>query len=195
MRVPGGGRLRKGQEVTAADVDLIARLDRRIHAVRIEPNEVHEDEAARRLAAMMMGPGPAVRNPVQSRVNIIATGKGLLRVDAEAVYEVNRHAPVGVFTVLDRLPVVPGKIVAGAKIATIAVNGQVLDDVQAYLERRPQRMLELKPYLPHIVGVVVTEGLVENVRELFELAGSKKDGLVRAARSSGSTTLPTSLKQ
>ena len=118
VRVPGGGRLRKGQEVTAADVDLIARLDRRIHAVRIEPGEVHEDEAAKRLAAMMMGralppaTGPEPRQHHRHR-------KGLLRVDADAVYEVNRHAPVGVFTVLTGCRCA-GKIVAGAKIATIA---------------------------------------------------------------------------
>jgi hypothetical protein len=170
VRVPGGGRIRKGQVIAREDLEAIARLDRPIHAVRLDPGEVHEDDAGVRLAAMAMGPGLAARNPVQSRVNIIATTKGLLRVDAEAVLAINRQAPAGLFTVLDRLPVVPGKIVAGAKIATVAIDGTILDQIAALVADRGRPVLEVKPYLPHCVGVVVTEGLTDKVRDRFEAA-------------------------
>ncbi len=170
VRVPGGGRLRKGQVLAASDLDALARLDAPIHLVRLDDGDIHEDEAGRRLAGLIAGPGLAIREPVQSRVNVIAAHKGLLRVDAGAVQAINGLPPVGVFTVLDRLPVVPGKIVAGAKIATVAMPGQVLDDIAAILDDRAQPVLEVKPYLPHRAGVVVTEGLAEGLRDQFEAA-------------------------
>ncbi len=170
VRVPGGGRLRKGQVIVAADIETLARLDAPIHLVRLDDGDVHEDEAGRRLASLIAGPGLTVREPVQSRVNVIAAHKGLLRVDADAVQAINQRPPVGVFTVLDRLPVVPGKIVAGAKIATVAMPGCILDDIANLLDRRGQPVLEVKPYLPHRVGVVVTEGLAEALRDRFETA-------------------------
>jgi len=168
VRLPGGGRLRKGQAIVESDLEALGALDRPIHAVRLEHGDVHEDEAGRRLAKMIMGPGLAARYPVHSRVNVIATCKGLLRVDADAVHVINRNAPVGVFTVLDRLPVTPGKIVAGAKIATVAVEQRVLKATASLIERNDRPVLEVKPYRPHTVGVVVTEGLAETVRERFE---------------------------
>ncbi len=168
VRVPGGGRLRKGQVIAGDDLDTLARLDGPVHLVRLDDGDVHEDEAGRRLAGLIAGPGLTVRAPVQSRVNVIAAHKGLLRVDAEAVQAINRRPPVGIFTVLDRLPVVPGKIVAGAKIATVAMPEQILDDIKALIDDRDQPVLEVKPYLPYRVGVVVTEGLAENLRTRFE---------------------------
>jgi hypothetical protein len=168
VRLPGGGRLRKGQRLSETDLPLLEKLDAPLHAVRLEPGDIHEDEAGTRLAALIAGPGLTARSPVQSRVNVIASQKGLLRVDADAVHAINRHAPVGVFTVLDRLPVVPGKIVAGAKIATVAVPQSVLDEVAAEIAARPGPVLEVKPYLPQRVGVVVTEGLADALRDRFE---------------------------
>lgn len=168
VRLPGGGRFRKGHQLTANDAPLLARLDHEIHAVRLDPGDVPEDEAGMRLADLIAGPGIAIRAPVQSRVNLAAAVKGLLRVDAEAIHAINRNPPAGVFTMLDRLPVVPGKIVAGAKIATVAVDRQVLDDIAAIVAARPGPVLEVRPYLPQRVGVVVTEGLAEGVRNRFE---------------------------
>ncbi len=174
VRVPGGGRLRKGQAITAADLDPLSRLDAAIHLVRLDEGDVHEDEAGRQLAGLIAGPGLTVRDPVQSRVNVAAAHKGLLRVDAGAVQAINRLPPAGIFTVLDRLPVVPGKIVAGAKIATVAMPERILREVESLVAKRGQPVLEVKPYLPHRVGVVVTEGLADSLRARFEAAVRSK---------------------
>lgn len=176
VRVPGGGRLRKGEVIDATTLDLIARLDHPVHAIRLEPGEIHEDTAARRLATLAMGHGLHAREPVQSRVNIISTVKGLLRVDPEAVELVNRHEPLGLFTVLDRLPVVPGKIVAGAKIGTVAMQEPILCAAEKLIAERQRPILDVKPYLPHLVGVVVTEGLAEKLRNRFEQSVRQKMG-------------------
>ncbi len=168
VRLPGGGRLRKGQVIAPDDLERIAGLDRPIHAVRLEPGDVHEDDAGRRLARMISGPHVMQRDPVQSRVNVVATAKGLLRVDAEGIGQINELAPIGVFTMLDRVPVVPGRVVAGAKIATVAIEQATLDAAEALLRSRPRPALEVKPFLPRRAGVVVTEELADATRSRFE---------------------------
>jgi len=174
VRTPDGGRLRKGQVIGADDLAALAQADGPIHLVHLDAGEIHEDEAGRRLAALIAGPGLDVREPVQSRVNVVAARKGLLRVDAGAVHAINRHPPAGIFTVLDRLPVVPGKIVAGAKIATVAMAESTLGEIEAFLAGRSRPVLQVKPYLPHRVGVVVTEGLAPKLRDRFEASVRSK---------------------
>lgn len=176
VRLPGGGRLRKGHVLGAEDLDALADVDTPIHLVRLDEDERHEDEAGQRLATLVAGPGLIVRDPVQSRVNVVAARKGLLRVDAGAVHAINRHPPASIFTVLDRLPVVPGKIVAGAKIATVAIGAGILAEMEALVAGRSRPVLEVKPYLPHQVGVVVTEGLAEGLRDRFERSVRAKMG-------------------
>lgn len=175
----GRRRFRKGQVLTEADrLALAACLEAGmpIHAVRLEPGDVLEDPAAQRLAAALIGEGDGIapRKPVQSRVNMEATRKGLLRVDAEAVIALNRRDGIGVFTAVDRLPVLPGKVVAGAKIAPVAIPGAVLDEAESWLANRPGPALEVKPFTPHRAGVIVTEGLDPRVRDRFEEAVRRK---------------------
>lgn len=170
VRHDGKRRFHKGHQIAPEDLPLIAELDRAIHAVRLDPDDVHEDDAGRRLAALVAGDGLFARKPVQSRVNIVAERKGLTRIDPEAIFVLNTMGGIGIFTVPDRLPVLPGKIIAGAKVATVAVPESILQEAAEYVASRPHPVLSVKPFLPHTVGVVVTEGLAEKLRDRFERA-------------------------
>ena len=103
-------------------------------------------DAAIALAEAIAGQGIERRNPVQSRVNLIADRKGLLRVDRDAVIALNRLTGISVFTLLDGLAVVPGKNIAGAKISPVAVQHAVLDEALAIAARAP--VVEVKPFTP-----------------------------------------------
>ena len=115
----------------ADDVPLLADLDRPVHAVVLESGDVHEDDAGARLASAVAGPGLAIRGPSFSRYNLIANTKGLLRVDAGALLRLNRLPGVAIFTLEDRIPVVPGKIVTGVKVTPVAVAEATLLEAEA----------------------------------------------------------------
>ena len=168
VRHDGKRRFRKGHRIAPEDLPVIAGLDRAIHAVRFDADDIHEDEAARRIAALIARDGLFARDPVQSRVNIVAERKGLTRVDPEAIFVLNTMGGIGIFTVPDRLPVLPGKIIAGAKVATVAVPESVLREAAEYVASRSQPVLSVRPFLPHTAGVVITEGLAEKLRARFE---------------------------
>lgn len=164
MRVDGV-RFRKGQRLTAADADGLADAEIDLHLVRLEPDDVHEDAAAVALAGMVAGDGSRARRPVQSRVNIEAIRKGMVRIDRAALDAINGIPELSVFTVLDHLPVVPGKVIAGAKIAGVAVDQSVLDHARASLSGP---VVRVAPFLPLRVGVIVTQALANAARERFE---------------------------
>ncbi len=166
VKIDGKRVLNKGQRLTEADLGILERLTEPIHAVRLEANDLHEDEAAIRIAAAICGEGLTRRDPVQSRVNIRANRKGLLRVDPERVRAMNSYFGVAVFTLIDRIPVLPGKIVAGAKITPVSLPESTIAAVEAIAASDP--VVEVKPYLPRKVGVITTEGLRGPLQKRFQ---------------------------
>src|SRR5258708_29792263 len=96
-----GPDLRKGTVLGAEHLSLL-RGHPEVHAVELEPGDIHEDEAGRRLAEAIAKLGPLkVEGPAQSQYRLIATRRGLLRVNAELGGQNNGIAGVGVFTLFD----------------------------------------------------------------------------------------------
>ncbi|MBF8291128.1 MAG: Molybdopterin molybdenumtransferase, partial [Chloroflexi bacterium] len=80
-----GERWTKGRVLTVADLVRVERavpqVERRPITVLIpERGDVHEDAAARRLAAAVAGPGVAAGEPAQSRIDLRATVAGVVRI-------------------------------------------------------------------------------------------------------------------
>ena len=164
----GKARFRKGQILTTEDMPVLTTSTEPVHAVQITPDEVHENDAAIRLATLIRGEGIMQRQPVQSRVNLVSTRKGLVRVNIDALLALNLHPEIGIFTVMDYLPVVAGKIVAGAKISPIAISATKLESIEQDLQALDEPIIRVAQFQPIRAGVVVTEGLSEKIRDRFE---------------------------
>jgi hypothetical protein len=170
----GGRRIRKGHRLSRDDVPLLAELDRPVHAVILESGDVHEDDAGARLASAVAGPGLAIRGPSFSRYNLVANTKGLLRVDAHALLRLNRLPGVAIFTLEDRIPVVPGKIVTGVKVTPVAVADETLLEAEAIAGE--DTVVQVVPFQPLRVGVISTEGPDWRVRDRFQASVEQKIG-------------------
>ena len=72
VKANGRRLFHKGHRLAADDLSALAQVERPLHAVRLGPDDVHEDEAGRRLAAAVAGKNLEVRGPVQSRYNLVA---------------------------------------------------------------------------------------------------------------------------
>jgi hypothetical protein len=166
----------KGHRLTAGDLPALAGIARPLHAVRLAADEVHEDEAGRRLAAAVAGGNLQIRGPAQSRYNLVAAAKGLLRVDAAAVTALNLLDGVAVFTLPDRLAVVPGKIAAGVKIAPVAVPEATLRAAEELTRALPAPPVRVAAFRPLTVGVLSTEGISDTLRRRFRETVARKVG-------------------
>jgi molybdopterin biosynthesis enzyme len=120
------------------------------------------------------GPGLAIRGPSFSRYNLVANRKGLLRVDADALLRLNRLPGVAIFTLEDRIPVVPGKIVTGVKVTPVAVTEATLSEAEAIAAESP--VVQIAAFQPLRVGVISTEGPDWRVRDKFQTSVAQKIG-------------------
>ena len=127
------GRLRKGKLLGAADVAALAEAGHEaVIVARLDPGDVGEDAAALRLARALVPEAQAVglriAEPFTGRVNVFATGPGVLRLDAGRIDAVNAVDPMITVATLPRMAqVVDGAMVATIKIISYGVDGAALE--------------------------------------------------------------------
>ncbi|HEY3085956.1 MAG TPA: hypothetical protein VGK28_10895 [Candidatus Dormibacteraeota bacterium] len=169
-----GPDLRKGSVLEEKHLQRV-RQSGEVHVVELEPGDLHEDEAAGRLAAALGGPGLEPRPPVQSQARLVARHRGLVRVRGEVVDAINSLGSISVFTLMDGQAVGEDEEVAGCKITPVAVPGSLIERAeQLCRERGP--VVELLAFRPLKTFVVATERLKPKARELFRQAVTAKLG-------------------
>jgi hypothetical protein len=169
-----GPDLRKGTVLTA---DHLARVRQAgdVHVVELEPGDLHEDDAAQRLAAALSSQGLTFKPPVQSQTRLTATHRGLVRVNADLVDAINALGYISVFTLMDGQAVAEGEEVAGCKVTPVAVPGNLVAAAeQMCREKGP--VVELLSFQPLRTFVVATERLKPKARDLFRAAVTAKLG-------------------
>lgn len=131
-----GWTLKKGHRLTADDCALLARGKvATVMAAKLEKNDVHEDDAARRVAVSIVGVGAAPTTAFTGRCNITAESDGVVRINAAVINQLNAlHESVTIATLPDYERVAKGQIVATVKIIPFAVEGAVMELVTHALE-------------------------------------------------------------
>ena len=113
-----------------------------------EAGELHEDDAAIRLAAAVAGPGLTVRGPAQSRVDLLAEAPGVLNVRVAELERLNRIDPLEVFTAFDGQVVEQGDLVASVKIAPHLVDAATVDAGARLAGFGSHPIVWVAPFLP-----------------------------------------------
>ena len=75
--------------------DISKLLDvgkRNLYVMELDKDELHEEDAARRLAKAAAGPNLKLTGPVEGRVNLVAEISGLLKIDSDLLYRFNSWA-------------------------------------------------------------------------------------------------------
>jgi molybdopterin biosynthesis enzyme len=168
-----GVRWAKGRRLAAADVAALASMPAAASLTLLLPEvgEVHEDDAALRLARAATGPGLALRSPAESRVDMVATIDGVARISVELLDAVNAIDRLAIFTILDDQPVVAGDLVASAKTGPHLVPEADLVEAEAILTTARSLggpLAEVRPYRPTRIAAVVKEVLPIAARARFE---------------------------
>jgi molybdenum cofactor cytidylyltransferase len=147
--------LKKGQVVTAEhQAALKAAGIAEIIAARLDPGDVGEDDAARRLAKRLAGPNLRAEGAFTGRVNLFAERAGLVIVDAGKIGGVNGvDEAITAATLAPFRAVARGDMVATVKIIPFAVPRAALD---AALEAAGQGAVSVAAFRPLRIGVVST---------------------------------------
>jgi hypothetical protein len=136
-----------------------------VHLLALEPGDLHEEDAGRRLAAAVAGDGVEVKGYTGGQWTLTATRRGLVRVDTARLGGVNVHQGIAVFTLFDRQPVDRGETVAKAKVTPLAIGG---DTVSAVEKAARDGAVSVAAFRPAVLGTVARESLEPKQRARFE---------------------------
>ncbi|MFN8619419.1 MAG: molybdopterin-binding protein [Chloroflexota bacterium] len=178
----GGEAWSKGRRLSAADLDALATAEvlargawagtgrdpGSITLLLPDADDLHEDEAARRLADAVAGAGVTLQGPAESRVDLVARHDGVLRVQVPVLERIDRLDGLSVFTALDGQVVAGGALVASVKTGPHLVDRALLERAETIVARRRAAVVDVRPFRPARIGALVRESLPEPGRRRFE---------------------------
>ena len=153
----GTTALKKGRVLSSVDVGLIAASGVwQITVARLEPGDVGEDEAARRVATAVAGAQIEAAAPFTGRANLFAQARGLLVFEPDRVDRLNL---VDESITLGTLPpfalVEPRQMVATVKIIPFAAPAEAVERcVEAAAADGP--LLRVAPFQQRSAGLIQT---------------------------------------
>ena len=171
--VPGkskGTAFLRGHVVREEDLEHLLRLGKEHLYVwdGKDKNQVHEDDAARRMAGAFAGPGVAYGEPKEGRINFRAAHDGLFSINLDLLERVNSIPNVTLATAHSLQAVVKDKALAGTRVIPLTVPETTVTAVEECCRGAFAPLLQVLPYKEHRVGIVTTGS------EVYE--GRIKDG-------------------
>lgn len=154
---PDGRRaFRKGKALTAADIDTLRDLGREmVYVAELEPSDVDEDTAARRVTEAVQGNNLRYSGPSTGRTNLYATAPGILRVDAERLQRLNSQLGITLATLPTHTPVPNGRNVGTVKVIPYAVPETAVAAIEA-LTGKNGPLLRVDPLTERRVDVILS---------------------------------------
>jgi len=157
--VPGefaGRAFKKGHIILEDDVQKLLNLGKdNIYVLDLDEGYIHENEAAQRIAAAVCGGGIRMMEPTEGKVTMKATHGGLLKVNVEALDEINAIDEMVLATLHTNRPVEVETCVAGTRIIPLFTDEERIRRVEG-IARENYPVIEIKPFRSLKVGIVTT---------------------------------------
>ncbi len=171
-------QMRKGTRLDAASAERLLAAARSgelapVSLAWLEPGDLHEDQAADRLAAVVGGEGVLVSAPRQSRLDLTARWDGVVHVRVGELTRFNTLDALEVFTLYHGQSVSAGEKVASVKVAPHVVGGDLVKAGEA-IAREAGPLVDVRPYLPLQVGAIAEEALSAEGLDRFEAGVRRK---------------------
>jgi molybdenum cofactor synthesis domain-containing protein len=166
--VPGefkGAAFKKGHIIREEDVEDMKKMGKyHIYAIELSDDEMHENDASQFIAERVTGSGISFTEPHEGKVSLVATHRGVLKINVEALEEVNDIDMVIFSTLHTNSLVDEGTTVAGTRIIPLTIKTQYLEKLRD-LENKYGKIIEVVPLEKLKCGIVVTgtevfEGLI-----------------------------------
>jgi len=158
--VPGeykGPAFKKGHVIREEDIPHLRNIGKdHIYLIELTAGQVHENAAVTRIARAVAGPGVTVAEPSEGRVNIRATGDGLLKIDRAAVTAINGIDNAVLSTIHGDRPVERGDLVAAVKVVPLVVDAAMVASVESLAAASAAGIVAVKPMRNLRIAAVIT---------------------------------------
>lgn len=157
--VPGeykGPAFKKGHIIGSEDIPHLLTIGKEhIYLLELNPDQVHENEAAQRLAAAVSGANTCFAEPSEGKVQLVAARDGLLKVNRAAVTRLNSLEHIVVSTLHGNTLVKAGQPLAGVKAVPLIVARQLIETAEQ-LAGEYQDVISVRPLKPLKTGIITT---------------------------------------
>ena len=170
-----GPAFRRGHVITEADIPHMLDIGKRTVFVWEEnAGEIHEEDAALRMAAMAPVEGAHYTAPSEGKVLLLADREGMFRVDTDLLREINSIGDITISTLPDHYPARPGMRLASMRIVPLVTKEEQIIRAEALCQGR--RLLNLLPYQPRKTGIIITGSEIYHgrIKDKFEAVARKK---------------------
>ena len=148
--------LRKGKPLTDEDLEKLRMLGRSsVYVAEIEPDDVEENRAARRVAEAICGPGLRITGVASGRANLLADAVGILRIDVDRLTQINECNGITLATLTTHSPIHPRQIVGTVKIIPYAVPEATVSLVEA-ISNGTSFIVRVDALPSHSVGMILS---------------------------------------
>lgn len=157
--VPGGYKgpaFRKGHVISEEDIPALLDLGKEnIYIWECGEDQLHENEAALRIAGASAGEGIRITEPVEGKVNFIAKRRGLLKILVDGLNRVNEIDEVILSTRHSNQVVDEGMLLAGTRVIPLVIKKEKIERVEEIC-RATGPLLEVRELKPLAAGVITT---------------------------------------
>ena len=157
--VPGefkGAAFKKGHVVKAEDVDELLKMGKEhLFVWECDQSSLHENDAALRIAKAAAGASLELSEPREGKVNLIATCRGLLKINVAALEEANDIEEVVIATRHSNQMLQKGDIAAGTRVIPLIIEKGKIERVEQLCSKTGP-LVELMPLKPLRTGIITT---------------------------------------
>jgi len=178
--IPGkhkGPVFRRGHIIRPEDVSKLLDVGKaNIYVMNLEQDELHEEDAARRLAKAAAGENLRLTDPSEGRINLVATISGLLKVDVDLLYRFNSLGDLMLATLPGDRYVKEGTVVAGTRTIPVVVKEELIQKAEALCKGKS--IATILPMPARKIHLVVTgsEVFTGRIKDGFGPVVTKKVG-------------------
>ena len=166
-----GPVFRRGHVIRPEDVDTLLDLGKQ-HVFIWEDNagEIHEEDAALRLSKLATVEQGSFTGPSEGKMVLSAQIPGLFRVNIPLLERINSIGDITIATLPDHYPVEVGAKLASMRIVPLVTQESQIETAERLCMESETPLLELVPYRPTKVGIIITgsEVYTGRIQDLFQ---------------------------
>ena len=170
-----GALFKRGHIIQEEDISRLLDIGKRTVFVWEEnAGEIHEEDAAKRMAAMAPVAHAHYTEPSEGKVLLFAEERGMFRVDTELLKQINSIGDITIATLPDHYPVEKGARMASMRIVPLVTKEEQIIQAEKLCEGK--KLLDLRPYQYRKIGVIITgsEVYTGRIQDKFEPVVRKK---------------------
>ncbi len=151
-----GVAFKKGHIVKKEDIEELLKIGKQyLYVLDLGKDLLHEDDAAFRISRAISDQDLEFSEPKEGKISISAKHAGLLKINVDALLQVNKMESIIVATLKTNFPCKKGEIIAGTRIIPLTIPAKNIEELEA-LTKETGTILSVKPYKSLKVGAVVT---------------------------------------